>query len=121
MRRIARARPHAVILYTSIMALGLPACADSEAPADRVLINAVVYTMNAAQPTAEAVAIRAGEIVYVGDRDGADAFIDEATIVDDLEGAVVLPGFHDSHTHLIWSGAELEDVDLYDATTVDEL
>jgi len=106
----------------AVAAIGLPACAaDAVPPADLVLINGVVYTMDAALPQAEAVAIRDGRIIYVGAEDGARVYIGDRTTVDDLQGKVVLPGFHDAHTHLIWSAAQLEDVDLYRAVTVDEL
>src|SRR5262249_1422412 len=43
------------------------------------------------------------------------------TRVEDLRGRVLLPSFFDSHSHLIWSATQLEDVDLSSATTVDEL
>ena len=106
----------------AVAAIGLPACAaDAVPPADLVLINGVVHTMDAARPQAEAVAIRAGRIVYVGAEDGARVYIGERTTVDDLQGKVLLPGFHDAHTHLIWSAAQLEDVDLFRAVTIDDL
>src|SRR5687767_1581038 len=56
-----------------------------------------------------------------GAGDGVTDFIGDATTVEDLQGKVVLPGFHDAHTHLVWSATELENVDLYAATTLDEL
>jgi predicted amidohydrolase YtcJ len=89
--------------------------------ADVVLTGAVVYTMEPARPRAEAIAIRAGRIVHVGSDETVQPFIAAETRVEDLGGQTVLPGLHDSHTHLIWSGAELEDVSLSEATTMEEL
>lgn len=89
--------------------------------ADIVLTGAVVHTMDAARPRADAVAIRQGRIVHVGTEESVQPFIGAATQVEELDGAVILPGMHDSHTHLIWSGTELEDVSLFEATTLDEL
>jgi len=68
--------------------------------ADQVLIGAAVYTVDDAAPWAEAVAIADGEIVFVGDADAAVA--DHAgpdTEIVDLDGAMVLPGFIDTHAH----------------------
>jgi predicted amidohydrolase YtcJ len=106
----------------AIITVGLPACTDdAQEPADLVFTNAVVHTMDADNPRAEAIAIQGGRLVYVGSSEGAQAFIGDATAVEDLQGKAVLPGLHDAHTHLIWSSAELENVDLYSATTLDEL
>jgi predicted amidohydrolase YtcJ len=89
--------------------------------ADIVLTGALVYTMEPSRPQADAIAIRAGRIVHVGSDETVQPFIGAETRVEDLGGQVVLPGLHDSHTHLISSGAELEDVSLAEATTVAEL
>jgi predicted amidohydrolase YtcJ len=94
---------------------------DSVQEADVVFTGAVVYTMEPSRPQAEAVAIRGGRIVHVGSEESVQPFIGDETRVEDLGGQTVLPGLHDSHTHLIWSGTELEDVSLYEATTVEEL
>jgi predicted amidohydrolase YtcJ len=90
-------------------------------PADAVLTGAVIYTMEPARPQAQAIAIRAGRIVHVGSDETVQRFIAAETRVEDLGGKTVMPGLHDAHTHLIWSGAELGDVALGEATTVDEL
>jgi predicted amidohydrolase YtcJ len=90
-------------------------------PADLVLTNGVVFTMDPAHPKAEAVAVKGGRITFVGTASEAKARIGAQTNVEDLHGHVVLPSFFDSHTHLIWSATQLEDVDLSSATTVDAL
>lgn len=91
------------------------------AVADVVLFNAVLHTMDAANPAATALAIDDGALVYVGTDDGARAFIGDSTQVVDLAGATVLPGLIDAHTHLVTSGAEAEDAALGDCKTVDDL
>ena len=101
-----------------ILALAL-SCAHPS-PADTLLTNGVIYPMDGAQP-AEALAIRDGEIAFVGAARRAERYAGPETEVRDLDGAVVLPGFIDAHNHLVWSGTELLDVDLYDATTLAEL
>jgi hypothetical protein len=68
-------------------------------PADTVLSGARVYTVNPSQPWAQAVAIRDGRIVYVGEDAGAQAWIGLRTRRHDLGGRLVLPGLVDAHTH----------------------
>ena len=67
--------------------------------ADTVLLNGAVYTVDAGQPTAAAVAIDQGRIVYVGADDTARQYIGRTTRVIDLQGRTLLPGFQDSHVH----------------------
>lgn len=74
---------------------------DPAAPADTVVLNGRIYTMNEAQPWAEALAVHGNEIVYVGDNDGAKAFVGPHTTVGDLGGRMMLPGMIDTHMHLI--------------------
>ena len=78
------------------------------AAADLVLRDGRIYTL-AAQPTwAAALAVRDGEIVHVGDRAGADALIGVGTEVIELDGRLVLPGFHDLHLHVLEAGSNLD-------------
>ena len=62
------------IIATSLCIVLLAACGDrtrEDNAADVVFTNAKVYTLDAAQPWAEAVAVKGNEIVYVGDEVGA--------------------------------------------------
>ncbi|WP_353198961.1 amidohydrolase [Sandarakinorhabdus sp.] len=68
-------------------------------------------------PDAAAVAIRGGKIIYVGSDKGALALRGKRTRVIDLNGATVVPGLVDSHTHFVELGAKLESVDLTDVAT----
>ncbi|MEQ9462559.1 MAG: amidohydrolase [Haliea sp.] len=69
------------------------------AAADTIYLNARIYTVNPDQPWAEAVAIRGGHFVHVGDRAGAETYRGPATIVVDLQGSMVMPGINDAHVH----------------------
>jgi hypothetical protein len=73
----------------------------SQAPADLVLQNAVVYTADRHRPWAEAVAVKAGRIAYVGGSHGAAALAGPKTEVLDLHRKLVLPGFRDAHVHAL--------------------
>ena len=72
---------------------------------DLVLYNGLIYTVDPEQPWAEAVAIEAGKIVYVGSSEIAQQLIGADTISKDLDGHLVLPGFHDVHLHPMEGGA----------------
>ncbi len=65
----------------------------------RVLLNGKIYTVNKAQPWAEAVVIVDNKIAYVGDNEGAKAYVTEGVVPEDLNGRLMLPGLIDGHTH----------------------
>ena len=67
--------------------------------ADLVLHNGDIYTVNASEPWAEAIAVEDGKIVFVGKNEDARAFILDGTNVVDLKGRFVMPGIHDVHIH----------------------
>jgi predicted amidohydrolase YtcJ len=80
--------------------------APSPVPADLVLRNAAVYTVDGARSWAEAVAVSKGRIVFVGANASASPWIAPSTKVVDLAGKMVLPAFHDSHVHPVSGGVE---------------
>jgi len=77
----------------------LSAAADTQ-PADLVLKNGNIYTVNDKQAQAEAVAIRGDRIVFVGSNAAAQKYIGKGTRVLDLRGLTVVPGLTDAHHHL---------------------
>ena len=80
--------------------------------ADLALINGSIHTMDAKGTVAEAIGIEGNEIVYVGDAEGLKNVIGIGTRVIDLDGAMVLPGFIDAHTHVFAGGLIMKGVDL---------
>ena len=122
----------------------LAACADDSADsatdsATLILTNARVYTLtwdepgpdgsimpNAPHdesgwhPDAEAIAIKDGDILFVGSTDEAMKFKSDSSRVVDLAGATVLPGLVDSHTHVFGLGALLDQVNLVGVATEEE-
>lgn len=66
-----------------------------------VLLNARVLTMDEARPTAEVVVTSGERIIYVGHRRGLDEGIVDGKKLIDLGGRTVVPGFIDSHVHLV--------------------
>lgn len=104
--------------------LSLPAAATGETPvppADVIITNARIYTINPESKWAEAVAIRGEKIVAVGDRKRIDAYRGPSTKVIDAEQRLVLPGFTDCHIHFMDGSLGLTRVDLNGASTVEEI
>src|SRR6185369_5913339 len=88
--------------------------------ADTIIINAVVHTMDPAQPTAEAVAIYANRIVAVGSTKDIRKLAGPNTRMIDAQKRLLLPGFNDAHTHFLSGGFQLSNVDLRDANSPQE-
>ncbi len=88
---------------------------NSPVQADLVLVNGKVWTVDAAKPQAEAIAVWRDRILAVGTDAEVKALAGPATRVIDLRGRRVVPGFHDSHVHFLMGGESLAQVDLKDA------
>jgi len=87
--------------------------------ADVVYHTGKIYTVNAEQPWAQAVAIRGDEISFVGSDDEVRAYIGPTTKTYDLNGRMMLPGFQDAHIHPIYSGLEMLACDLTRADSIE--
>ena len=79
---------------------------------DLLLHNGNIITIDEAIPRAEAVAIRDGRIVAVGSNEELATFKANAKRVIDLDGATLMPGFIDAHTHFVSGGMTLSRVRL---------
>ena len=69
----------------------------NEEIADLVIKNAKIYTSNKQQPWAEALAVKNGKFIYVGDASGIASYQSATTI--DLKGQLLIPGMVDGHSH----------------------
>ncbi|MEO5625816.1 MAG: amidohydrolase, partial [Dokdonella sp.] len=76
-------------------------------PADLVFRGRAILTLDAATPRAEAVAVRAGRIVFVGNAHDVTALVGSRTRVIDLGKRMLMPAFHDSHIHPMSGGMRL--------------
>jgi predicted amidohydrolase YtcJ len=76
-------------------------------PAERIIRGGPIVTVNAAQPAAEAVAIAGGKIVAVGSDADILALKGPGTVVTDLAGKTLAPGFIDGHSHF-WSLVDVQ-------------
>ena len=96
-------------------------CAAKKAPADLVLTNGKLVTLDPNVPEAEAVAVNGDRITAVGSSKEIRAYIGDATKVIDLQGKLALPGFIDSHAHFDGVGEARMILDLTKAKNWDEI
>jgi len=93
----------------------------AEKPADTVYRNGYVYTVDASDSVRQALAVRDGRIVYVGDNRGVQRYTGKRTEVIDLHGRMLMPGLIDGHMHPQSGGSRLLNCSLnYDKLTVAE-
>lgn len=89
-------------------------------PVTIAIVNARAWTGSARRPWADAVAVRDDRIAAVGSSAEVKKLVTPATRVIDARGAMVTPGFIDSHVHFLDGGAALASVQLRDARTPEE-
>jgi len=101
--------------------LAVPIQAPPTGRATLVFRNGPIFTANAKQPSADALAIRDGKIAYVGPADGLANWIGPSTELVDLHGRFLMPGIVDGHMHPLQAGTQLLKCGLdYASLTVDE-
>lgn len=88
---------------------------------DLILYNGKIITMDGILPQAEAVAIREGKIIKAGSNGEILSYRESNTEAIDLKGKLALPGFNDSHMHLLSFALSLEKADLNGCTGIQDL
>ena len=83
-----------------------------EAPPHEIFVNGHVLTMDASGTIAEAVSVRDGRIEAIGRSEALLEAADEQTLVVDLRGRTLMPGFVDAHGHFPGSGQTVFSADL---------
>ncbi len=86
-------------IRTTLVTLVISSAAHAAELADSVYKNGKIYTVNEAQPWAEAVAIKDGKFTAVGSNGDAMTVTGDGTMVVDLGGKFVMPGIVDMHAH----------------------
>lgn len=69
-------------------------------------LNGEIYTVNKAQPWAEAMVIENGQLLFVGSEVEAKTWVNASTQIHNLQGKTVLPGLHDVHLHPLEAASE---------------
>lgn len=90
----------AVVTATATPLIALMGCQTAHAtPADMVMRNGYVYTVDGKNSVQQAVAVADGKIVYVGSNEGIRPYIGTQTQQIGLAGRMLMPGFVDAHMH----------------------
>ena len=111
------------MLLRVVVAIGVasivirPAGSQSQ-PADLVLLNGTIITVDPRDTIAEAMAVREGRIVFVGSTAAARKYVDSKTRVIDLNGRTATPGLIDTHVHF---SEPADALDLGDARSMDDV
>ncbi|MEE9502972.1 MAG: amidohydrolase [Candidatus Aminicenantaceae bacterium] len=106
------------IVCVSLLCLS---CAKKEEPADLVLIQGKIVTVDEAKPEVEALAVRGNIIVALGTNTDIEAYIGDLTKVIDLEGNLAIPGFTDAHAHFAGIGQAKMGLELMPVKNWDEV
>ena len=111
------------IVLTVFIGIVLISCGEKKVkePADLVLTNGIIATMEEANPQAEAVAIKGEKILAVGSNSEMKKYIGDSTQVINLNGKFVMPGFIESHAHFLGLGNSEQMLDLHTAKNWDEI
>ena len=108
------------IVLSCAVGCGFGIFAQTRPAADLIIQNARIWTVDPSLPEAESVAILGDRIVAVGSNQQVDAWHGPQTRVVDAAGKRLLPGFNDAHVHFTDGGAQLDSVELNDATSPQE-
>ena len=111
-------------VFSGVFVLAMIHCRNesSAQPADLVLINGNIVTVDTNNPRADALAVKGDTIVAVGSSKEIKRYIDKKeTKIVDLQGKLALPGFNDGHVHFIYGGHALMSVSLDRVTSLDEI
>ncbi len=120
MRQVPRTSwlvPAAVVCLAGV----LGGCQGRVDPADLVLHNGKIATVDTARPSAQALAVKGDRIVALGTDEEINRYIGDTTQVIDLAGKLAIPGFIDSHLHFMGVGETKLELDLTKARNWDDI
>ena len=115
--------PAALMFFVPALVLTAGCASQSQTvrPADLVLTNGRVVTVEESQPEAQAIAITGDRIVAVGSSGDIRPYVGPATKVVDVNGQLVIPGFVEGHGHFTGVGAAQLNLNLMNARSWDEI
>ncbi len=89
-------------------------------PADLIIINANIYTVDAENSKAEAVAVRGSRLIAVGTSQDIQKQYTSQNVID-ADGKTIIPGMIDSHAHVMGLGQSLSELNLYGTSSSQQI
>jgi len=87
----------------------------------KIFFNGKIATMEKETPLAEGVVVSEGRIMFVGNNDDVLMYKDDETQIIDLKGRLMVPGFIDSHMHLLNLGFFMRNIDLSSTRSIEDI
>lgn len=105
--------------FSSILiAAILFSCTQKKETADIIYTNALIWTGDSSAPQTGSIAVKGNTILYTGNE--YEAYKSNATVITDVKGKLIVPGFIDNHTHFLSGGHDLGSINLHEAKTKEE-
>ena len=110
-----------MLKFLYLLMFGVAAFGCAKDNADRIFINASIYTLDPDNETANSIAVRNGRILFVGDEEKSYEYSDENTEILDLKGYTLIPGLTDAHAHIGGTGKFLQTLNFHGTTSPSEI
>ncbi len=110
-----------IVSATLVAGLIVRAQRDDEGPVDLIVFNGRVFTGDDSGAFQEAIAVRGNRILRVGSNREIKRLRRAQTTVVDAHGGAVVPGFNDSHMHFLSGSLGLDEINLLDAKTLEDI
>ena len=113
--------PAVFTVLAVFFAIAVTGCSSGPQPAELILLNGKLVTVDEDRPEAQALAASGGRIVAVGTDEEIERYRGPDTRVVDLDGNLAVPGFIEGHAHFLGLGRSLMIVDLKGARNWSEV
>jgi len=110
-----------LLIFLCVMLIGFSISCAQKGPADLVLMNGKIVTVDKNMPEAQALAVKDGVIIDIGSNEKIERCISESTQIIDLEGMLAIPGFIEGHGHFTSLGRSKMRLNLMQAKNWDEI
>lgn len=112
---------HSIVATLALLAPSAAIAQTVTSPADLILVNGRIHTVDESRPIVSALAVRNGRILFAGSDREARALAGSRTRVMDIGGGTVIPGMVDAHAHLLGLGNSLRNVQLAGSKSYEEV
>ena len=108
-------------LLILVLSMLYSCAAEQDLDADIIYVNGNIWTVSDEQKTVSAVAVKDGKVIGTGTVESMDSYKSEQTVIFDLEGKFMMPGFIEGHGHFLGFGNSLLKLNFLDSKSWDEI